>query len=73
MCVCVGGRECVAITSGTNTRLRPALSVYNGSDQSRLSVQPVSGPAVWSYINYRQAVRMCVCVFQVNNPEPNKA
>lgn len=73
MCVCVGGRECVAITFGTNTRLRPALSVYNGSDQSRLSVQPVSGPAVWSYINYRLPVRMCVCVFQVNNSEPNKA
>lgn len=63
----------MAITSGTNTRLRPTLSVYNGSDQSGLSVQPVSGPAVWSYINYRQAVRMCVCVFQVNNPELNKA
>lgn len=47
MCVCVAGRECVAITSGPNTRLRPALSVYNGSDQSRPSVQPVSGPAVW--------------------------
>lgn len=52
----------MVITSGPSTRLRPALSVYNGWDQSRLSVQPVSGPAVWSYINYRQAVRKCVCV-----------
>lgn len=57
VCVC----ECVVITSGPSTRLRLAFSVYNGLDQSRLSVQPVSGPAVWSYINCRQAVRMCVC------------
>lgn len=54
-------RACVVITLGPSTRLRLAVSVYNGLDQRRLSVQPVSGPAVWSYINIRQAVRMCVC------------
>lgn len=61
-CECVRGRECVVITPGPSTRLRLAFSVYNGLDQSRLSVQPVSGPAVWSHINYSQAPRMYVWV-----------
>lgn len=51
----------MVITFGPSTRLRPAFSVYNGLDQSRLSVQSVSGLAVWSFINYMQAMRVCVC------------
>ena len=61
VCLSVCVWESVVITSGPSTRLRPAFTVYNRLDQSRLSVQPVSGPGVRSYINYRQAVRVCVC------------
>lgn len=59
MCGC----ERMVITSDPSARPGPAFSVYNGMDQSELSVQQVSGPAVWSYINCRQPVCVCVCVF----------
>lgn len=64
VCVCV---VCVSVCyCGDNPcpkhRQGPAFSVYKGLDQSTLSVQPVSRPDVWSYINCRQAVGVCVHV-----------